>query len=45
MPQSGCQFKTSTEETSYLLADVTEGQVSRDINNENQKNAIAVKRN
>lgn len=44
MPQSGCQFKTSTEETPYLLADVTERQVPRDIDNDNQKDDYSGKK-
>lgn len=37
MPQSGYQFKSRSESAEYLLADVTERQVPRDIDRENQQ--------
>lgn len=44
MPQSGCQFKSPAEGPQYLLADVTERQVPRDIDNENQKDDYSGKK-
>lgn len=37
MPQSGYQFRTRSESAQYLLADVTERQIPRDIDRENQQ--------
>ena len=37
MPQSGYQFKAPPQGVQYLLADVTERQVPRNVDNQNQQ--------
>lgn len=44
MPQSGCQFKSPPQSAPYLLADVTERQVPRDIDRENQQDDYSGKK-
>lgn len=44
MPQSGYSFKQSADNADYLLADVTERQVVRDIDNDNQKDFYSGKK-
>ena len=44
MPQSGYQFKFPAQGAQYLLADVTERQVPRDIDNQNQQDDYSGKK-
>lgn len=44
MPQSGCQFKSPPQEAQYLLADVTERIVPRDIDKHNQQDDYSGKK-
>ena len=37
MPQSGYQFKSTAKDSQYLLVDITERQVPRDIDIQNQQ--------
>lgn len=44
MPQIGCQFKSPAEGPQYLLADVTERQIPRDVDRENQQDDYSGKK-
>ena len=44
MPQSGYEFKVPLQGAQYLIADVTERQVPRDIDNENQQEEYSGKK-
>ena len=44
MPQSGYSFKLPADNADYLLVDVTERQVVRDVDNDNQRDFYSGKK-